>query len=460
MKKVLCLFDYGPQCMTGFATVSRNIIHELKRHFGNKMFFDIVATNYFTEPYTEYDGTVRVFSAKVSQRKMEETKDLREGDKYGRLVFIEMLMADDYDIVFLIGDLGGSLVHIIPFLRSAKVFKQKFNRKNFKTILYFPVDGTMHEQVENLEYREDFAEVLFQKWKPGIELCSKFFSKYVRQIDELRNIDTAVTYTNYGRNEILRHNPELAAKIKYVYHGINLHDFYPLPPEEIQQFRKEYFGDNANKYIVGLVNRNQYRKDIPTSILGFIEAKKNWDQTLGIEPFLYLHMAAIDDMGWKLRDVFSQTELVEGKDFMFSTGDHNGQVGIQTLNQIYNSLDVYLTTATGGGWELVSTEMFACKIPCIQPKHTSLGETGADGRAYLLEEFLPIVYREDCTIRNMCHYEEVGEKIREAALDFCSKDYMNTNGKYYRITEAAYNWITKLTWENVCKKWVDIFEKV
>ena len=54
-KKILCLFDYVAR--TGFATVSKNIVSELKKEFGNNLHLDIIAVNYFGEPYYEDANT-------------------------------------------------------------------------------------------------------------------------------------------------------------------------------------------------------------------------------------------------------------------------------------------------------------------------------------------------------------------------------------------------------------------
>lgn len=454
MKRILCTFDYGKNCMTGFATVSRNVISEIKKHFGDKLLIDIVAVNYFGEDYTEYDGTVTITSGKLGQKKMGGSKDLEEGDSYGRFAFLGKLSQNDYDALFIIGDLA-TYIHVIPFIRCIKFLKKAHNQKSFKTIMYFPVDGPIHKVLTNDTYDQNHIDDMIKSWGEVAEPCKSFFAKDLNQVEQLTHIDTIVTYTEFGRKEILKIDPSIVTKLKYVYHGINLKDFFPIDKKEIKPFRDEYFGKNADKYIVGVINRNQFRKDIPTSILGFIEAKKNWND-LGLpKPFLYLHMRPNDYMGWNLPALLAFTDLVEGEDYMFSKGDDNGQVDVQTLNKIYNSIDVYLSTATGGGWELVSTEMFACKIPCIQPNHTSLAETGRDGRAYLLTEFLPIVNTNDCIIRSMCHYEEVGEKILNAALD---NAYRKDEVK--KMVDNAYNWVIKLTWKEICKKWIDIFEKI
>ena len=306
--KVLCLFDY--QSFTGFSTVSTNVKRELKKHFGNDLQLDICAINYFGEPKEEADGTYVISAVKSAPKK----------DDFGRFGFLKILKeSNEYDGIFIIQDLG-VIVPIIKILEHIKTEKKAANQKSFKSMFYFPVDCKLIDKlVEGLEF-----------------------------------FDCLVAYTEYGKNEVLRLRPELKTKIKVIPHGNNPKHFYSLPAEEILSFRKEYFGDNAEKFIITNINRNQPRKDIPTTIFAFIEAKKQWaEKGLKNEPFLYLHMNAKDPMGHDLRAILRQTDLIEGKDYMLlDTDTANKGATIEMLNKIYNASDVYLTTTLGEGWGL------------------------------------------------------------------------------------------------------------
>ncbi len=178
------------------------------------------------------------------------------------------------------------------------------------------------------------------------------------------------------------------------------------------------------------------------------------------QPFLYLHMAAIDPLGCRIPDILSQTDLVEGKDYMFSVGDENGQVDIETLNKIFNSINVFLSTALGGGWELNVTTSMATKTLCIVPNHTSMKEIANDGqRAFVLEEFLPISMVNDNVIRKMCHYEEVAENIIKAANDQYKRPVFIEETDSQIVVDYAYKWVTSITWEVVCKEWIQHFKQ-
>jgi glycosyltransferase involved in cell wall biosynthesis len=411
IKHILCLMDYGKDTRTGFATVSSNIKREIKKAYGEQVSLDILGINHYGEDYVEEDGT-RVFSAKINDVK---------NDDFGRYYFLKMVQEGDYDGIFIIQDLG--VIHpIIPILESIKQKKKEANKKLFKSIWYFPVDCHL-------------------------------FATLTRHLEFF---DVVVTYTEFGRDEILKFRPDLKGKIKVVNHGNNPKDFYPLNEEEKKKFRKEYFGKNADKLIITNVNRNQPRKDIPNTIFGFIEAKKDWKQNgLTKEPFLYLHCMPKDPLGHDLRAILMQTQLVEYKDFMLLPKQYEENLlGIDMLNGIYNSSDVFITTTLGEGWGLTITEAFATKLPVIAPNTTSIKEISGEGsRAYLLETIVPFCSTVDNIIREQSDCWEIGERIIEV-----SNDLLNKNQKLNDKVEKAYKYVNTLTWEDVCKRWIEYFK--
>jgi glycosyltransferase involved in cell wall biosynthesis len=403
--------DYGKDTRTGFATVSSNIKREIKKAYGEQVSLDILGINHYGEDYVEEDGT-RVFSAKINDVK---------NDDFGRYYFLKMVQEGDYDGIFIIQDLG--VIHpIIPILESIKQKKKEANKKLFKSIWYFPVDCHL-------------------------------FATLTRHLEFF---DVVVTYTEFGRDEILKFRPDLKGKIKVVNHGNNPKDFYPLSEEEKKKFRKEYFGKNADKLIITNVNRNQPRKDIPNTIFGFIEAKRDWKQNgLTKEPFLYLHCMPKDPLGHDLRAILMQTQLVEYKDFMLLPKQYEENLlGVDMLNGIYNSSDVFITTTLGEGWGLTITEAFATKLPVIAPNTTSIKEISGEGsRAYLLETIVPFCSTVDNIIREQSDCWEIGERIIEV-----SNDLLNKNQKLNDKVEKAYKYVNTLTWEDVCKRWIEYFK--
>ena len=420
-KKILCLFDYGKDCYTGFATVSKNIKREIKKAFGDSIQLDICSINHYGDAYEEEDGTF-VFSAKLNDFKQ---------DDFGRFLFLKILNeSNEYDGIFICQDIG-IIQPIIEILESIKKEKQDNNKKVFKSIFYFPVDCPMIYQL----------------------------------VDGIEFFDLVVTYTAYGREAVFRSRPELKGKIKVIPHGNNSKDFYPLSKEERLTFRNEYFGENANKFIITNVNRNQPRKDIPSTIFGFLEAKRNWkDEKLPSEPFLYLHCHPKDTFWCDIRAIYHQIpDLVEGIDYKLLTQEfENTMVTTEMVNKIYNASDVYLTTTLGEGWGLGFSEAAATKIPIIAPYSTSFKEMSGYGRyAYMLETLYPYCHNRDNTIREQVDIYEVGStiiQVAEATLISEEKDDMGLKANMNEKIEKAYRWVKSLEWSNVCKQWIEYFK--
>ena len=121
---MLCLFDYNS--ITGFSTVSTNLISNWRRILGDNLKIDIVAVNYFGEDYNE-GPNIRVISAKM--------KDIAKDD-FGRYVFMRSLSDIDYDLIFILQDLG-VVIPMVPHLKKIHDDKKAAKRKLFKSILYF-----------------------------------------------------------------------------------------------------------------------------------------------------------------------------------------------------------------------------------------------------------------------------------------------------------------------------------
>jgi glycosyltransferase involved in cell wall biosynthesis len=423
---ILCLFDYAAS--TGFATVSQNLVPRIKEYFGTgNLILDICAINYFGDKYKEDENTT-VFSA-LKSMPIGKMPDLK--DDFGRYGFLNVLAMSNqviekdntppsemgYDGIFIIQD-PGIINSLVPDLEVIQRHNKKNKRRQFKSIIYFPID---HEV------------------------------KNAAMFDRMDFFDEIVTYNEFCRSRILTLRPSWKGKLRVVPHGINLDQFYPMAGSEIAAFRQRYFGENADKFIILNVNRNQPRKDIPCTLFGF-EAYKEQNK----DAFLYLHMNPKDPLGWDLRGLLAQTSLVEGQDFMFPPPDQdNHGASIDTLNGIYNACDVFLTTTLGEGWGLTVTEAMACRLPVICPMHTSLIDISDSGRrVYPLENLYPICQVSDNTKREQCDFLEVAEK-----LNLVHEDKRLNNRKLQDKVEAAYRYVKTLSWDVIGRQWGDLMKK-
>lgn len=423
MKNILCFFDFAAN--TGYGTVTKNIVPLIKKHFGDKIQLDILAMNYFGKPFVLEDGNTIVMSA------AEIGADSGKADPFDRdrFALLKCLKTGNrhsqpYHGVFILQDVSivAPIIEIMEFLKK-EMAKQDPPIKPFKTIVYAPSDSKL------------------------IPLLIKDFEK----------LDLIITFTEYARKEMLAVKPELLGKIKIIPHGTNTRDFKPIAylDKELREFRESYFGGNTDsKYIITNINRNQPRKDIPSTIFAFMHLKEIWKDK-DIKPFLYLHMNPKDPLGWDLRALLEQTPLQEMEDYMLTPMDiENHGATEDMLNKIYNASDLYVTTTHGEGWGLTVTEAMVCKTPVVAPLHTSINEISLNGKLiYGLEEFYPSCNTVDSIVRERVSHEETAEKMLQAFEERGTQ-------KQKDMIEAAYNHVIRYRWDLAANSFCNHFEKV
>ncbi|MPL68143.1 hypothetical protein SDC9_13856 [bioreactor metagenome] len=394
-KKVLWLSDFN--CATGLATVAHNIMEQL---LGSALYdFHVIGINHLGEPYDFRKWPFPIYPA-INLAKARS--DQRYADVFGRQRFLDFLNTGYFDIVFTL--LDTFLLEPI----ADKIIEAR-ERLGFQWIFYYPVDGQVRDS-----------------WINNSALLA----------------DYPVCYTNFGRRETLRVNP--AASPRVIYHGVNIKDFFPI--EDISVFRRSYFKENADKFIITNVNRNQLRKDIPRTITAFAKFKQYRPDSL-----LYLHMQPID-LGGNILEMASHWGLKKDIDFMVPDNfDVFRGYSIAKVNQIYNASDVVITTTLGEGWGLTTTEAMATKTPVIIPDNTALSEIGADGRARLVRSSKELICYGASDGNNYRPLTDVDDLV--AALVDC---YDNRD-KYAAMAEKAFNWVVNLSWDNIGCYWREIF---
>ncbi len=399
-KTKVIFYGDSPTCATGFGQVSRNILPSLQK--SGRYDVDILGINYWGDPH---DYPFKIWPMAINGQK----------DPYGRQRLQQHLMDPrlQYDILFFLQD-----TFILDFMPGMLTNLKKAG-KRFKSIYYYPIDGIPKPE-----------------W-----------------IDAVNAVDFPVTYTQYGFDQSIKRLPSLKDKLQVLPHGINPKVFFPAPEQQVQEFRKQFFGPVADRFIVTNVNRNQQRKDIPATILAFKEFKKQRPDAL-----LYLHMAAVDQ-GWNLPEVLKMVELDISKDvilpqnFTPSTG-----FPLEILNLIYNASDVIISTTVGEGWGLSWTEAMATKTPIIFPMNTCLGEyiTEETGFPYASggdADHITILPHDNEIPRPTAHISELVKRLIEVH---------DNREEAAKRAETAYHMVTNnLVWDqHINPRWVKLFDEV
>lgn len=406
--KLLLYGDYC--CATGFGQVLGNIARQL--YATGKYEIDVLGINYSGDPYDRDKWVGEVFPAMPGGMMNAGPY----GDVYGRQRLLDLMGTGKYDVVYMIQD-SFVLDPIMPEVKKTQAALIENGHKTFKTIWYFPVDAQL---------KGDWVEAVSEA-------------------------DFPVVYTQYGREEVLKHKPELEDRLRVIYHGNNPDNFFEIEDkEDVRAFRKQYFQEKADdRFLIVNVNRNQPRKDIARSLMIL---KELWDR--GRRPLLYLHMQ-YEDSGGNIFTMAQQMGL--GKEYEFflpSPKIFNANQGmpIEDVNRIYNAADLVLSTTLGEGWGLSATEAMATKTPLVIPDNTSFSEIGADNRAALIPSgadpgMFIVKEMDNDRIRPLMDVKAAADRIEEIM-----------DGKNLPDVEGAYEWVRSLDWSNICKEWIEIVE--
>jgi len=399
-KTKVIFYGDSPTCATGFGQVSRNILPALRD--SGRYDVDVLGINYWGDPH---DYPFRIWPMAINGQR----------DPYGRQRLQQHLLDPrlQYDLLFFLQD-----TFILNFMPEMLNNLKKAG-KRFKSIYYYPIDGIPKPE-----------------W-----------------IDTVNAVDFPITYTKFGFEQSVNRIPELKDRLKIIPHGINPKVFFQAPEQQVQEFRKQFFGPVADHFIITNVNRNQQRKDIPATLRAFKEFKKQKPESV-----LYLHMAA-QDQGWNLPEVLKMMELDISKDvilpqnFSPSTG-----FPLEILNLIYNASDCVMSTTVGEGWGLSWTEAMATKTPVVFPNNTCLGEYITEETGYPYPsggdmEHTVVIPNDNEIPRPTAHISKLVERLLEVH---------DNREEAARRAQNAYDMVTSsLVWtENINPQWVKLFDEV
>lgn len=399
--KVLWLSDF--LCNSGFANVAQNIMKRLIKT--GRYEFTVIGINYLGDPYDHDQWPIKVYPAQwLARQDVEAYRDV-----FGRQRVIDALLTGNYDLFFSIQDLP--IITDKSFARAVHTVKKELKdqgKKMFRWIHYFPIDSTYvrdHWVIEGIDF-----------------------------------VDLPVAYTEFGRNLI---KDKTTKKVEVMPHGIDLTDFHPLPEAEIREAKENIFNGAAKgKFLISNINKNQRRKDIPTTIKSFALFHKQRPDS-----YLYLHMTPDLADGCDIRVVAHDCGLKLSKDYLYPFTMTQEGIGVEHLNLLYNVTDLVVTTTLGEGWGLSLTEAMATKTPVIGPDHTSLTEIIGKDRGILVpaEESINLGTVDLNLDRPKLNAETFADGIKKA--------YFGPNKN-----EPGYDWVTKnLNWDDLAKKWDELF---
>lgn len=416
---VLC-YANAPCAPTGFGTVMReiwlNILRRQQVPIGNVYFYGI---NYHGDPPHNLrdprnNELLNIYPAQIA---CTHDPDLFGRQRFafqalnGRWNFNVLFVLEDHFTVSQPIPFGGQMLPFLPGLVQA--LRQQ--GRVFKTIQYVPVDGTT--------IRPEWVA-----WMPQV-------------------IDYPVAYTEFGRRAICDLVPALAPSMRAIPHGTSTDVFYPLTEEQRRSIRAQ-IGVPEGAPLLLNVNRNQSRKDIPRTLQVFREVLRQLP-----DAYLVLHMNPMDSAGFNLPRIVQDLRIpLHRVRFPMNFSEGIG-VPVDQLNMIYNSADVYLTTARGEGFGLTLSEAMSVGCACVAPDHSSYSEILADGRGVLVPtDAMPVA-----TVLDNDQMRPLADvrAAADAVVALCRNPERRA-----QIGAAALAWARQLTWrDHVVPQWEAILRE-
>ena len=396
MKKILAWGD-SPLATTGMGKVNNEILNRLVATGKYEVTF--VGIHYFGGNYNRNTHPYNMVVANQDGRNL-----------LGRNTFLTELSSDKWDIVFTHQD----LLNINPI---ADLILEARKDLGFKWITYSPIDT---DQL---------------------------------QLSDIRCIGTAdfsATYSEFGKNVVTNLSKAVGKNLHSMWLGTDLDKFNTVTQKEKTSLRKDIFQiEDDETFVVLNVNANRLRKDLPRTILSFKAFSDKCPNSL-----LYIHAPKVD-YGGDLERVAQVSGLDSSK--IIYNPKLNPVFGVDELKMrdIYGCSDVVMSTSVAEGWGLSCTEAFACGVPTLFPKHTSLLEIigSKENRGYFVG-----MAGNRVMDWNMGSYwfPLCDEKSGSDKLEYI---YNNRN-KALDKAKLALTWVKEHTWDAIGSKWVDIFDKI
>jgi glycosyltransferase involved in cell wall biosynthesis len=151
--------------------------------------------------------------------------------------------------------------------------------------------------------------------------------------------------------------------IKYVPHGINEKQYYPLDKtsDDFKSFEKQVFGDSKYDFIAFHNARNLRRKSTSDLILAFKTFLDKLPKQHADKCALILHTDAVDDNGTDLPKVIEMLMGDKQQNIFIS----NQKINTEQLNKYYNLADITALISSNEGWGLSLTESMMAGTPIL-----------------------------------------------------------------------------------------------
>jgi len=242
------------------------------------------------------------------------------------------------------------------------ILKQIMEMEKPDAIMFFtdPRYWTWLFQMEH-EIREKIPMIYLNIWD---DLPYPMYNKsYYESCDGL----LAISKQTENINRVVLGNKAKDKTIKYVPHGINENQFFPITSDQpeflaLQDFKKGLYGNKEFDFSLLYNARNIRRKSVPDLMLAW----KIFIDELSIEDAekcaLVMHTQPVDENG---TDLYAVKDMMFGYNKQYNVIFDQNRYSTPAMNLLYNATDATALISSNEGWGLSLTEAMMCGKPII-----------------------------------------------------------------------------------------------
>jgi len=334
---------------------------------------------------------------------------------------IDGLVRDGFEVACLNPQYGGKPITIdgvmhYPWVEDGLIYPFLDVFKPDVVVIYFSTWVSPYKEIGRICERKNIKAMFYCTVEYSV-LSPIYF-------EALLGCNYAITPSNYGRMVLCRNLPE--DKVMVVPHGVDFTIYKPMSPKP----RFEGFED---KFVFGMVARNNIRKEFPTLMKAYSMLPKE----VRDESILYLHTSVGEEnlgiRGWDI-PYLAMHFGIQGN-VLLPSAKANRFFGYDEteMAQIYNAMDVHCLITSGEGFGLPIIESQACGVPNILSRNTCLPEVGGEGalyadcwedEQYTIENFVLRTTKTSAVrecMETLFYDENLRRKLREKAIENAKK---------------------------------------
>jgi glycosyltransferase involved in cell wall biosynthesis len=287
-------------------------------------------------------------------------------------------------------------------------------------------------------------------------------------LDTYEDADAIFTYSDFGARTIQQQTSNNINYIATASPGINLSEFFPLPAEDKKQIRLNY-GIPQDAIIIGSVMRNQKRKLLPeliSSVRQLIDKYQVVNPEKASKIYLYLH-TSYPDAGWDIPELLKDSRMLNRTILTYSCKNcsaiicrnfagprivcptcknpqcvipsvSNG-ISTESLNIIYNCMDIYVQYAICEGFGMPQVEAAACGIPIATVNYSAMEDIIQKLRAFSIDAGSFFKELETKAVRVYPDNNSLIEILRNF-IEMSQQDKQHMSQKTRELTVKYYNW--------------------